>query len=208
MSNRKIIGTLAAVAIVVLLVSLVSFPGAIASEETHESVITNAAATPDVRVVINATGDRVGSASVYLDSLLAGTTDSKGNLTLKEVPSAGNHTLKVVKKGLQDTTLTTDFSGKPVVIGMSPTNGKTITMHVTDKNTKEPIANKALYSGQYVLGTTDADGNLVITDYPKGFYMPKLGVDGYKAASVFMVVYSNKTQNVVLTPEETTTEEH
>jgi hypothetical protein len=192
---------LAAIAIVALLVSLTVVQGALASEGGY-TVTPTAAVGPDITVVIKANGDRVGGASVYVDDVLAGTTDSKGNLTLKEAPAAGNHTLKVTKRGLQDATMTTDFSAKPVMVTMNPTNGKTVTLHVTDKNTKEPIADKAIYIGQYELGTTDASGDLVINDYPKGFFMPKFSAYGYQPTSVFMVVYSSKTQNVALTPAE------
>jgi hypothetical protein len=208
MSCKNFIRALAAVAIVTLLVSLASVPGAVASEGTHEKAATDAAvATPDVTVVMKATGDSVGKANIYLDGVLAGTTDSKGNLTFKETPAAGDHTITVTKKGLRNETLTADISEKPVVVGMIPVKGaKVLTLHVTDKSTKDVLANKAIFSGSYELGTTDAAGNLVINNFPQGLYLKKFSADGYKPSTTFMVIFSNKTQNVALTPAEATTE--
>jgi hypothetical protein len=204
MSCKSYIIALAAIAIVALLVSLGSVTGAVASDGSNEKA---AAATPDVTVILKSTGDLIGKANVYMDGMLAGTTDTRGNLTFKEAPSAGNHTLIVSKNGLQNETVTTDFSHKPVVVGMTQVKGvKVLTLHVTDKTTKEALANKAIYCGSYEMGTTDATGNLVIDNFPQGIHLRKFGADGYKLSTTFMLVFSNKTQNIALTPSEATTE--
>jgi len=207
MSFKINISALAAIAIVTLLVSLVSVPGAVASDGSHEKAATDAAvATSDVTVIMKSTGDRIGKADVYMDGMLAGTTDSKGNLTFTEAPAAGNHTLIVSKKGFQNETATADFSGKPVVVGMTLIKGvKVLTLHVTDKTTKDALANKAVFCGSYELGTTDATGNLVIDNFPQGIHLRKFSADGYKPATTFMLIFSNKTQNIALAPEESTT---
>jgi hypothetical protein len=207
MSCIYFIRALAAVAIVTLLVSLASVPGAVASEGAHVTAATDAAvATPDVTVIMKSTGDRIGKADVYMDGMLAGTTDSKGNLTFKETPTAGNHTITVTKKGLLNETATADFSEKPVVVGMTLVKGvKVLTPHGTEKTTTHALANKAVFCGSYELGTTDATGNLVIDNFPQGIHLRKFSADGYKPATTFMLVFSNKTQNIALTPAEATT---
>jgi hypothetical protein len=206
MSCKNIFRALAAVAIVTLLVSLVSVPGVIASEGSHEAATDAAVATPDVMVVMKSTGDRIGKANVYMDGALAGSADSKGNMTFKEVPAAGSHTLVVSKKGFLNETATANFSEKPVVIGMTLVKGfKVLTLHVTDKTTKDALANKTIFCGTYELGTTDAAGNLAINNFPQGIHLRKFSADGYNPATTFMLVFSNKTQNIALTPAEATT---
>ena len=86
-----------------MLVSLTSIQCAVAEQQAGST------GGPDVSVIMKATGGSVGGAKVFVDNTLAGTTDSKGNLTFKEAPAAGNHTMTVMKNGLQNATLTTDF---------------------------------------------------------------------------------------------------
>lgn len=204
MSQKVYVRALAAIAVVALLVSLVYVQCTMASEGGYVATAAEkSAAGPDVTVVVKANGDRIGKADVFLDGRLAGRTDSKGNLTFAEAPAPGNHTLTVVRKGFRNATVTADFSMRPVWVPMVPEKGaKSVTLHVTDKSTKQAIANTDIFSGGFKLGTTDASGDLVINDFPIGIYLPRFSADGYRPALVFMLVFSNKTQNVAMTPLE------
>lgn len=181
---------------VVLLLSLATVQVATASEST-----TAAAATPDITVILGTTGHQVGGATVSIDGTDVGKTDTKGNLTLKE-PLTGSHTVKVTMKGINDTTVTADFSSKPVVVKTSPAKGtKTLTMHVTDKNTKAAVAGVDVVNNHYKIGTTDANGDLVIDGFPQGLYLLNLEKNGYKKGNTVMVFFSDKKpQNFTLTP--------
>lgn len=179
----------------VVLISLATVQVAFASESTHV-----AAATPDVTVILGVTGSTVAGVQVQIDGTDAGKTDSKGNLTLKE-PLTGNHTVTVSKKGINNTTITADFTHKPVVVKVGQEKSiYTTTIHVTDKNTKKGVAGVEVINNKYSLGTTDANGDLVIEGYPMGLYLLNLNKDGYKKANVGMVVYNNKVHNFALTP--------
>lgn len=177
----------------VLIISLAAAPAALAEEKQTKST------TPAVTLIMGATGDKVGAASVYIDDRLAGTTDSKGNLTPKEAPAAGNHTVKVAKKGLNNVTISTDFATTPVVLSMTPaTGGRNLSVHVTDKNTKLGLGNVEIYNNKYKIGSTDANGYLNLTNFPSGMYLVKFSKDGYKPSTTVLVAMSNKTQNFVL----------
>ncbi|MGA9140446.1 MAG: hypothetical protein WBZ29_09495 [Methanocella sp.] len=186
----------AAIVVAILLVSLTSVQCAVAQHEGGNAALSG----PDVRVIMKATGDLVGGAKVYIDNLPAVTTDSKGNLTLKEAPASGNHTVTVVKNGLQNATITTDFATKPALVSMTPAKGKNLTIHITDKSSKAGIANAEVFNNKYLMGSTDADGNLNIGDFPQGLYLIKLSKDGYKTSTTLLIVFSNRTQSYTLTP--------
>jgi len=179
-----------------MLVSFTSVQCAVA-ENAGSNV---AAAGPDVSVIMKSLGYmKIGGANVYVDDQLAGTTDSNGNLTFKEAPAAGNHTVTVTKKGLQNATLTTDFSVKPIVVGMVPVKSYTMTLHVTDKN-KNGLANVSFYNDKYLIGSTDETGNLTISDAPMCLSLIRLNKEGYKNSTSLLIVYTNKTQGYMLTP--------
>jgi hypothetical protein len=181
--------------VAITLVSLTSVQCALA----EHGEVKAAAAGPDITVIMKATGGSVGGAKVFVDGELAGTADSKGNLTFKEAPAAGNHTVTVVKNGLQNATLTTDFAHKPAVVSMIPAKGKNLTIHITDKANKEGLANAGVYLHKYLMGTTDASGDLVISDFPMGIYLIKITKDGYKPSTTLLIVFSDRTQGYTLT---------
>ncbi len=177
-----------------MLVSLTSIQCAVAEQQAGST------GGPDVSVIMKATGGSVGGAKVFVDNTLAGTTDSKGNLTFKEAPAAGNHTMTVMKNGLQNATITTDFATKPALVSMVPSKGKNLTIHITDKKNKESLANAQVYNNKYLMGSTDGEGNLAIGDFPQGLYLIKLSKDGYKTSTTLLIVFSDRTQSYTLTP--------
>ncbi len=170
-------------------------PAAFATKEK-----STAHAVPDITVIMGATGGAIGKANVYLDGNLAGTTDSKGNLTFKEAPAAGNHTVLVSAKGINNVTVITDFSTKPAVIKAESTKGKNLTVHVTDKNSKQGVAGVSIYNGKYRMGMTDDKGYFNVTNFPSSLYIVKLEKDGYKNTTTLLVVFSNTTQKFSLSP--------
>lgn len=191
MSSIKGFKLLAIMLVSAMLVAM-AIPAALAEEKT--------AAGPDLSVIVGSTGSGVGGANVYLDGSLAGKTDSKGNFTLKEAPAAGNHTILVSAKGLNNATVETNFAEKPVVVKMDPTKGYVMTVHVTDKNSKQGIAGVSVTNGKYVMGTTDAMGSLTVNNCPLGLYLIKMDKAGYKSSTSVLIVYTNKTQSYALTP--------
>jgi hypothetical protein len=161
-----------------------------------------AQAAPDISVIVGSTGNGVSRANVYVDGNLAGTTDSKGNLTFKEAPAAGNHSILVSAKGITNTTAETNFAIKPVVVkAIQSYPGKTFNVHISDKSNKNGIAGASLYSGKYLIGTTNSTGDIALSNFPGGLYLVKINKDGYSNASTLLIVYNNKTQNFVLSPK-------
>ncbi len=159
-----------------------------------------ATAVPDITAILGSTGGSVGGANVYIDGSLAGKTDSKGNFTFKEAPAAGNHTVVVSAKGIKNATATANFAERPVVVKADAAKGYKMTIHVTDKATKQGISGVTVLNGKYAMGTTDASGDIAINDCPMGLYLIKLEKDGYKASTTLLIVYTNKTQSFSLTP--------
>ncbi len=100
-----------------------------------------AQAAADISVIVGSTGNGVARASVLVDGNLAGTTDSKGNLTFKETPAAGDHNVTVSAKGINTTSIMTNFVSKPVVVKVNQSYaGKTFNIHISDKSSKNGIA--------------------------------------------------------------------
>lgn len=173
----------------------VCMPVALAEEKT------TAASAPDLTAITGSTGGKVGNANVYVDDKLAGKTDSKGNFTFKEAPAAGNHTVLVSAKNMNNVTLSTDFSQKPVIATMTPAKGgKTMTLHVKDSKSKNAIEGVSVYNGNYLMGKTDASGSLVIKDVPLGLYLVKLNKEGYKNTTSVMIAVSNRSQSYSMAP--------
>ena len=197
---QKIIFKLIALAVIVLM-SLATVQVAVASESSPAPT-----STPDVQVILGTTGHKVSGAAVMIDGKDAGKTDAKGNLSLKE-SLTGNHTVTVSMKGINNTTVTADFTHKPVVVKTSPAKyTMNLTMHITDKTTKQSLAGVKVINDQYYMGTTDANGDLVIDGFPQGLYLLDLQKDGYKSSKTVMVFFSNKKpQNFTMTasPAET-----
>ena len=159
-------------------------------------------AGPDMRVIMGATGSPVGRANVYLDSNLVGTTDSHGNITFKSAPAAGNHTLEVSAKGIKTVDMSTDFSGiKPLVVKAEGVKGKNLSAHVTDGASKKGLAGVSIYNNKYLVGTTDANGDLNMANFPLGLYLVKLQKDGYKDKTTILIVLSDRKQSFTLTPK-------
>ncbi len=198
---QKIIFKLIAFAVIVLM-SLATVQVAVASESSHATTTS----TPDVQVIIGTTGHKVSGATVMVDGTDAGKTDSKGNLSLKE-SLTGNHTVTVSMKGINNTTVTADFTHKPVVVMTSPEKYTlNLTMHITDKATKQSLAGVKVINNQFYMGTTDANGDLVIDGFPQGLYLLDLEKDGYKPSKTVMVFFSNKKpQNFTMTAGTTET---
>ncbi len=172
-----------------------AIPAAVAEEKT-----TAAKAGPDISVISGPTGSAIGGANVYLDGSLAGKTDSKGNFTFKEAPAAGNHTVLVSAKGIHNATVNTDFAGKPVVVKTEASRGYEMTVHVADKASKQGIAGVTVLNGKYVMGATNASGDLALNSCPMGLYLVKFEKDGYKSSTSLLIVYASKTQSFTLTP--------
>lgn len=179
----------------------VCMPVAFAEEKT------TAASAPDLTAIIGSTGGKIGNANVYVDDKLAGKTDSKGNLTFTEAPAAGNHTILVTAKGMNNVTLSTDISQKPLLVAMTPAKGgKTMTLHVTDGKSKSAIEGVSVYNGKYLMGNTDASGNLVIKDVPLGIYLVKFDKEGYKSSTSIMIALNDRKQSYSLAPTTATAE--
>lgn len=160
---------------------------------------TTKVTTPDITVITAMSGAKVGGASVYVDNSLAGKTDSKGNLTLGQAPAAGNHTILVTAKGLKNATVSTDFSKKPVVVTADPLKGKNVTIHVASSANKEGIKGVSVYNGNYLIGTTNAAGDLTFGNFPAGIYLVKLQKEGFKSSTTLLIVLSdNKKHNYML----------
>jgi hypothetical protein len=170
-------------------------PMAFASEET-----TTAHAVPDISVIVGATGSGVGKASVYLDGALAGTTDSKGNFTFKEAPAAGNHTILVSGKGINNSTVQTAFAEKPVVIKVDTSKGKSLEVLISDRTSKKGLAEASIYNGKYLMGTTDVNGNFKIANFPTGIYLVKLEKEGYRTSTTLLIVFADRKQSFGLSP--------
>jgi CarboxypepD_reg-like domain len=170
-------------------------PMAFANEEK-----TTASDVPDITVILGATGSGVGRASVYLDGTPAGTTDSKGNFTFKEAPAAGNHTIMISAKGIKNATETVSFAEKPVVVKVEVSKGKSLDVHVTDRTTKSGLAGASLIMNKYVVGQTDANGDIKMADFPMGIYLVKLEKEGYRTTTTLLIVLSNRTQSFGLSP--------
>lgn len=176
----------------------VCMPVAFASETTK------AAASPDLTAIIGSTGGKIGGASVYLDDKLAGKTDSKGNFTFAEAPAVGNHTIKVTAKGMKDATLSADFSHKPVAVAMTlAKGGKNMTLHVVDGKSKEALGGVSVYNGKYLMGESDASGDIVVKDVPLGIYLVKFHKEGYKDTTSIMIALADRKQSYSLTPAAT-----
>jgi hypothetical protein len=173
-------------------------PAAFASEGT-----TTAHAVPDITVIIGATGSGVGWASVYLDGALAGTTDWMGNFTFKKAPAAGNHTILVSGKGINNSTVQTAFTEKPVVIKVDIAKGKSLEAQVTDRTTKKGLAEAAIYNGKYLIGKTDANGDLKIANFPTGIYLVKLEKEGYRTSTTLLIIFADRKQSFGLSPAAT-----
>lgn len=173
----------------------VAVPVAFAEEEKSA-----AGAVPEIKVIMGATGSGIARANVYIDSTLAGTTDSKGNFTFKEAPAAGNHTITVSAKGIKNATVSTDFAVKPVVVKADAEKGKNLDVHVTDRNTKAGLAGVTIINNKYVVGQTDANGDLKMADFPMGIYLVKLEKEGYRPTTTLLIVLSDRKQNFALGP--------
>ncbi|HTY91362.1 MAG TPA: carboxypeptidase regulatory-like domain-containing protein [Methanocella sp.] len=154
----------------------------------------------DISVIMGATGSGVARASVYLDGTLAGTTDSKGNFTFTTAPAAGTHTVTVSAKGIKNATASTDFATKPVVIKAEAGKGKSLSIHVTDAKSKMGLADAKIVNGKYVVGSTDASGDLKMADFPMGIYLVKIQKDGYRTTTTLLIVLSNRTSSYALSP--------
>ncbi|WP_424357215.1 hypothetical protein [Methanocella sp. MCL-LM] len=191
---QKIILKLIALTAVVL-VSLATVQVAVAAEHAAAS------ATPDVTIILGTMGHKVSGAMVKIDGAEVGKTDASGNLTLKE-PLTGNHSVTVSMKGINETTVSADFTHKPVVVKVGPEKYTLkLTMHITDKNTKHGIEGVNVYNNKYLMGTTDANGDLVIDGFPQGLYLMSLEKPGYKTSSAVMVFFSAKApQTFTMTP--------
>lgn len=177
------------------LILTLAAPMAFASEEA-----TTAHAAPDVQVILGATGEKVGRANVYLDGTLAGTTDSKGNFTFTEAPATGNHTITVSTKWTKNATETINFVEKPAIIKVELNKGLRLNVHVTDRTTRAGLADASLIMGKYVVGKTDANGDIQMADFPMGIYLVKLEKEGYRTTTTLLIVLSNRTQNIALGP--------
>jgi hypothetical protein len=173
----------------------IAVPAAFASEGS-----TTATAVPDISVIMGATGSGIGRASVYLDGVLTGTTDSKGNFTFKKAPAAGNHTILVSGKGINNSTIQTAFAEKPVVIKVESSKGKSLDVQITDRTSKKGLADASVFNGKYLMGKTDANGNLKIADFPTGIYLVKLEKDGYRATTTLLIIFANRNQSYGLSP--------
>lgn len=184
---------------IIAALALMSVQAAFASE--HPVTTSAAVDVPDISVIVGATGYKVPGASVYINDKLVGKTDGKGNLTLSEPVTGSNVAVKVVRSGFNDTTVITDFKQKPVVVsvGQAKYTAK-LTLHVTDATTKGDLAGTTIYNGDYKLGTTDANGDLVIDGFPMGFYLIKIEKDGYKTTNTLLLFFSASTQKYSLKP--------
>ncbi len=195
MSSINVFKLFTIVLVSAMLVAMAA-PAAVAEEEKT----TAAHAGPDLSVILASTGGGVGGAEVYLDGSLAGKADWRGNFTFKEAPAAGNHTVTVSGKGIKNATVGADFAGRPVIVQTDVVKGYNMTIHVTDKAGKQGIAGVSVINGNYLMGTTDDSGNMLLKDCPMGIYLIKLEKDGYKSTTTLLIVYTNKTQNYALTP--------
>ncbi|MCD1296009.1 hypothetical protein CUJ83_13480 [Methanocella sp. CWC-04] len=182
------------IASALLLSASVSMASASSNAVTHEQ-------EPDITVMMGATGGKISGASVYIDDVLAGKTDSNGNFTFEQAPTAGNHTIKIAKKGIEDIVETVDFAHKPVVLKAVPDYPcKNITVSVTDKNTKHGVEGVSVMFGDFVAGQTDANGELKLDNFPPGLYLIKFKAEGYKDSTGLLIVYKDMTWKYVLTP--------
>ncbi len=157
---------------------------------------------PDISIIVGQTGNGVSRASVYVDGSLAGTTDSKGNLTFTQAPAAGDHNLTVSARGINTTTVMTNFTSRPVVVkAIQSYPGKNFDIHISDKTSKSGIAGASFYNGKYLIGTTNSTGDISLSNFPGGLYLVKINKDGYRTTTTLLIVYNNKTQNFVLSPK-------
>ena len=168
----------------------VCLPVALAQE------ITATASVPDLTVIIGSTGDKIGNANIYVDGRRDGKTNAKGNYTFTQAPAAGNHTLLVTAKNMNNVTLSTDFSQKPLPVAMTVVKGgKTMTLHVQDSASKSGIEGVSVYNNNYLMGKTNATGDLTVNNVSLGLYLIKFNKDGYKSSTGVMIALSNKTQS-------------
>lgn len=173
------------------------------AEEHGASEKGTITAQPDITVIMGATGDKIGGANVYIDDTLVGKTDSRGNFTFKEKPASGNHTVSIIKKGIRNVSVNTNFSGTPTVIKVAQDYpGKNVTILITDKNTREAIPGASVYNyqGDFIIGTTDDKGSISLKDFPAGLYLIKLKKEEYKDSTTLLIVASDRTQSYTLTP--------
>lgn len=188
-------------AIALVSIMLLSVSATVAFASSGKST-THAASVPDISVIMGASGSKVSGASIYVDDELVGKTDSRGNFTFKHAPEAGNHTIKVTKKGINDVTMTADFAHTPVVVkAVQDYPGKHVEVGIKDKATGHGIEGVTIINDGYVIGTTGADGKLVMDNFPAGLYLIKLQKDGYKPTTTILIVASKiSKQNYTLTP--------